>query len=214
MPELFLIENQEINTEVFSTSSEVFLHKDILEILFRYKEKICNKFNDLRGTFLIDHLAINIIDPSNKIVIFSSTPSVEYNLISQGLWRHDKSFSVSYQMKNRFYSWETAYEENHFEKLKLIKQINHGFSCGFNLSKKIGSFQFIYSFATRHQKPDLLEYYRGHINELFSIGNYGYKSISGIYEKRFGKVITNPELSENKSIGFFPPFLKLISNNK
>jgi hypothetical protein len=210
MPELFLVENQKADTKLFSTSNEVLLHEDILEVLFKYKEKICNKFYDIRGTFLIDHLAINIIDPNSKVIIFSTTPSIEYNLISQGLWKYDRSFSISYQTENRFYSWEKAYEEKQFEKLKLTKQLNHGFTCGFNLSTKIESFQFIYSFATRHQKPDLIEYYRGYINELFAIGNYVFKAINGIYEKRFGKIISTPEISGDKTIRSFSPFLKLI----
>ena len=49
MPELFLIENEELNTKLFSRSDEVLLHEDILEILFKYKEKLCNKFDDIRG---------------------------------------------------------------------------------------------------------------------------------------------------------------------
>lgn len=211
MPELFLVENQKAHTKKFSASNEVLLHEDILEVLFKYKEKICNKFHDIRGTFLIDHLAINIIDPNNKIIIFSTTPSIEYNLISQGLWKYDRSFSISYQIENRFYSWEKAYEEEQFEKLKLTKQINHGFSCGFNLSTRIESFQFIYSFATRHQLPNLIEYYRGYVNELLAIGNYVFKAVNEIYEKRFEKIILIPDIKVDKTLGSFAPFLKLIS---
>lgn len=214
MPELFLIGTQKSDNKLFSTSNEVLLHEYILEILFKYKDKVFNKFYDIRGTFLIDHLAINIIDPNNKLIIFSTTPSVEYNLISQELWKYDRSFSTSYQIDNRFYSWEKAYEENQFEKLKLAKQINHGFSFGFNLSKKIESFQFIYSFATRHQNSDLMEYYRRYINELFAIGNYVFKAINEIYEKQFGKIISTTEISGDKTKRSFSPFLKLISSNK
>ncbi len=78
MPRLILIKNDEINTKIFDESNEISLHEDILEILFKYKENICNKFDDIRGAFLIDHFAIKIIDQNNKILIFSITPSVEY----------------------------------------------------------------------------------------------------------------------------------------
>lgn len=214
MPELFLVENQKADIKLFSVSNEVSLHEDILEVLFGYKEKICNKFHDVSGTFFIDHLAINIIDPNSKVIIFSTTPSVEYNLISRDLWKYDRSFSISYQTKNRFYSWEQAYEEEQFEKLKLIKQTNHGFSCGFNLSTKIESFQLVYSFATRHQRLNLIEYYRGYINELFSIANFVFKEIKEIYEKHFGKTILTPHANGDKSIRSFSPFLKLINDKK
>jgi len=164
--------------------------------------------------FLIDHLAINIIDPKNRLVIFSTTPSVEYNLITQGLWKYDKSLSMNFQRDNRFYSWEKAYEKEYFEELKLIKQINHGFSFGFNLSKKIESFQLIYSFATRHQNFELLEYYREYINELFALGDYGYKAIRSIYEQCIAKMNIVQGINKDKSIRSFSPFLKLISSDK
>ncbi len=205
MPEFTLIKNEDSSTEHFAASNETFLHEDVLEILFEYKKKMHSKFNDIRGTFLIDHFAINIIDSNNKVIIFSATPSVEYNLISQNVWKYDKSFSARFQRENRFYSWETAYEKKYFEKLKLIKQTNHGFCFGFNLSKRFSSSQIIYSFATRYEKANLLEYYREHINELSAIGDYCYKAINESLEKNLGKIITATTSS---------PLLKLISNNK
>lgn len=214
MAELFLIENSEENAKCFSDSNETSLHGDMLEVLFKYKNKIYNRFDDVRGTFLIDHLAINVINSNKQVLIFSTTPSVEYNLISQDLWKYDRSFSASYQSSNKFYSWEKAYAKKYFDELRLIKQINHGFSYGFNLSKKIGSCQFVYSFATRCQKPNLLEYYNGHISELFAIGNYSYNAIREIYEERFGKIVTDTGVDSSRANRPFPPFLKLISNNK
>jgi hypothetical protein len=214
MAELFLIENQEVNTKLFSRSDEVLLHEDTVEILFKYKEKLCHKFDDIRGTFLIDHLAIHIIDPNNRIIMFSTTPSVEYNLIANDLWKHDRGFSVNYQIENRFYSWEKAYEKEYFEELKSIKQMNHQFSFGFNLSKKIESFQFIYSFATRHKNCEFLEYYCRYINELFAIGDYGYKAISNICEQYIGIIPTTTAINFDKNIRSFSPFLKLISSNQ
>lgn len=212
MPKLFLVESLKSNSNIISVSNEVLLHENILEVLFKYKETLCHKFDDVRGTLLIDHAAITIIDSDNKIIVFSTTPSVEYNIISQDLWKHDASFSLSYQAANRFYTWEKAYENEYFEELKLVKEVNHGFYLGFNLSKKVGSTQFIYSFATRHQRDGLVEYYRNYINELFAIGDYLYKSVCDIYEKSYGNIITIPEKIEGKAIRRFSPFLKLISN--
>lgn len=214
MPKLFLLESHKADTTLFSASNEVVLHEDILEVLFTYKEKICNSFYDICGTFFIDHLAINIIDPDGRLVIFSTTPSVEYNLISQDLWKYDRSFSLSYQTDNRFTSWEKAYEEKHREKLKYTKQSTHGFTCGFNISKNLESFHIIYSFATRYQKHDLLKYYHGYINELFSIGDYVFKAVSGVYDQKFGKMISRHETDCDKVIRTFPPFLKLISSKE
>lgn len=214
MPKLNLIKNEKINIKISDRSNEVSLHEDILEILIKSKENICNQFDNIRGTFLIDHLAINIIDPNNEILIFSSTPSVEYNVLAQGLWKYDKTFSVRYQKDNRFYCWEDAYEREYFEDIKNIKEKKHGFTFGFNLAKEIESFQLIYSYATRYQKPKPLEYYKMYMNELYAIGDYNYKSIRKIYEQYVGE-LKAPEIIKHKYA--HPPsfpFLKLISSKQ
>jgi len=138
---LIKLKSQQILTK---PCEKLILHEDILEILFKHKEEIYEKFIDLRGVYLIDHLAIKIIDPNNKILVFSITPSVEYNLIVQGLWRHDKSFSVNFQKNNSFYVWEKAYSAKYFNEIKFVKEFKHGFTLGFNISKKINNFNLIY----------------------------------------------------------------------
>jgi hypothetical protein len=213
MPELVLIEPNDISTKLFDESNEVTLHQDILEILFRHKEHLYRSFDDVKGTFFIDHMAVKIIDPSNTMTLLSTTPSVEYNLLTQGLWKYDDSFSISYQRTHRFYSWGDAYQSEHFEQLKYLKEKKHGFTFGVNLSKKVGSFHLIYSFATRHQKSSLYEYYRQYISELFSIGDYCYKSVNPIFEQLTGMTIIANNLSDKTGELKPRPFLKLISSN-
>lgn len=191
-------------------SDNVTLHKDILDILFKHKEEIHRKLIDLKGVFLLDHIAITIIDPSNTILIFSMTPSVEYNLIVQGLWQYDKSFSASFQ-KNNFYPWERAYCKNYFDEIKQIKELKHGFNFGFNIPKKVGAFSLIYSYATRSKNNGLLEYYQNHINELINIGDYGYKLIQSIYINYCNPTFDIPIISENY---YKKPFLRLVVNNE
>lgn len=193
-------------------SGEVILHENILEILFKHKEEIHKKLIDLRGTFFIDHIAIILIDPDNRIVIFSITPSVEYNLIVQGLWKHDYSFSSDFQKNNSFYPWEKAYSERYFNEIKSIKELKHKFTFGFNISKRINSFNLIYSFATRNKNNGLFEYYSSFINELSGLGDYGYKLIQNIYAKYLNPKFHLPSISCKKNQ--VPRHsLKLITNN-
>src|SRR3990167_4119254 len=113
------------NNIVFSkrdTDSNITFHEDIIDMLFKHKEEIYNNLLDLKGVFLTDHIAIKIIDPKKKMVVFSMTPSVEYNLIVQGLWKYDKSFSLEFQKQHSFYTWEDAYSEKYFNEIKYIKQ--------------------------------------------------------------------------------------------
>ena len=192
---------------------EVTLHADILNILFKHKEEIYRKLIDLRGVFLIEHIAIKIIDPKNNMIIFSITPSVEYNLIVQGLWRHDKSFCPYFQKFNTFYLWNQAYSKKYFNEIKYMKETKHGFTCGFNLAKKVDFFHFIYSYATRSKNNELDEYYRSHVNDLFALGDYGYKLIRDIYTNYCHPDFSSPSVVNRKKY-HARSFLKLIVNNK
>lgn len=194
-------------------TNEVTLHEDILDILFKHKEEIYRKLIDLRGTFLLDHIAIKIVDPNNKVLIFSITPSVEYNLIVQGLWRYDKSFSIDFQKNNTFYQWERAYDKNHFEEIKQIKELKHGFTFGFCIPKKLGNFNLIYSYATRSKKNELLEYYHGYLNELINVGDYGYKLIHSIYLNYCNPSFDAPNILGNQN-NHRKSLLTLVVNNK
>jgi|GEM_PF-1616877 len=210
--------NNEIAIKVISgakneASDDVILHPDILDILFKHKEEIYRKLIDLRGTFLLDHISIKIIDPNNTILIFSITPSVEYNLIVQGLWRHDKGFSANFQKNNFFYPWEKAYCKDYFNEIKQIKEFKHGFTFGFNIPKKLGGFNLIYSFATRSKNDGLLDYYQNHINELTNIGDYGYKLIHSIYLNYCNPIFDAPSI-DGKQNYYRKPFFRLIVNNK
>ena len=196
-----------------SECNDTILHEDILDILFNHKEEIYKKLIDLRGTFLIDHIAIKIIDPNKKILIFSITPSVEYNLLVQGLWKFDKSFSIKFQNSNYFYAWEKAYSKQYFNEIKYIKEHKHGFTLGFNTSKKIGAFNLIYSYATRSKNIDLLDYYRNHTNELLGLGDYSYKLIHNIYANYCDPSFSLPSITCRQP-SRKKPILKLVVNNK
>jgi len=193
---------------------KVTLHENIIDILFQHKEEIYIKFNDLLGIFLIDYIAIKIIDPNNELVIFSITPSVEYNLLVQGLWKYDHSFTMNFQKNNVFYVWEKAYYETYFNEIKSIKEFKHGFTFGFNISKQIDSFHFTYSYATRSKNSKLYHYYHSHVNELSALGDYSYKLIRSIYAKYCNPNFTLPSISCKQNDPPKFPLLKLMVNNK
>lgn len=192
--------------------TDTSLHEDILEIFFKYREEIYRKLIDLKGIFLIDHIALTIIDPNNILTIFSITPSVEYNLIVQGLWIYDRTFSAIYQAEHPFYSWDKAYAPKYFDKIRYIKEIKHGFTFGCNVSKKIEGFHLIYSFATRSKNNGLSEYYHELKNELLNLGDYSYKKISNIYRMYCDPKLIAPSIS-SKNIFSRKPHFYLISDN-
>jgi hypothetical protein len=209
-----VIESKPNEVLTHACRDNLILHEDILDILFKHKGEVHRKLIDLRGIFLIDHIAIKIIDPSNRIVVFSITPSVEYNLIVQGLWKYDLSFSTHFQKDNSFYAWEKAYLKPYFNEIKYIKEQKHGFTFGFNISKRINAFNFIYSYATRSKNTRLPEYYYNYTQELSALGDYGYKLIHGIYAKYCNPDFELPSFACKKNYPAKPMLKLLINKNK
>jgi len=202
-----------INSGPNSTKDKnnIVLHKNIMEILFKHKHEIFKRFSDIKGVFHIDHIAIKIINPANEMVIFSITPSVEYNLIAQELWRHDHDFLCNNYKLNKLYMWEESYSKRYFSEIKYIKELKHGFTFGFNIFKKYENFNLIYSFATRSQNNDLRQYYKNHTHEIIELGDYSYKLIHDIYIKYCQLEFAAPFISDKKSF-LKRPYLKLIIN--
>ena len=202
---------QLINIKANEYQKKVKLHDSILDILFAHKSEIFRKFSDIKGLYFLDHVAVTIFNPENEIVIFSLTPSVEYNVIIKELWKHDITFRPDEYADGDFAWWDS--ELNEFsDEIKKIKIENHHFSVGLNLYKKIGDFRFIYSFATRNKDLDIRSYYEGIISELFLLGDYGYKLILGIYVGYCGSHIP-PQVASPNTVNE-KPYLRLIVSNE
>lgn len=194
-----------------SDQQEIKLHTNILDILFAHKRDIFRKLSDVRDLYFLDHVAISIFNPENEVIIFSITPSVEYNVITQNLWKHDITFNPSQFSDGSLVWWDQDFYSKFAVEIKQIKETKHNFSIGFNLYRKIDGFNLVYSFASRCQNKNMRHYYDSIKNRLFLLGDYSYKLIREIYTNYCIShdapyiVATN---TENQK-----PFLKLIINN-
>ena len=157
----------------------VHLHKSMPEILFRHRRNISLKFKDSLGNYGIDHISIDIINPRNEMISFSSTPTMMYNLINSGLWKYDGTLSPSFYKKLSFFLWENTYPLKFSDELRRIKETEHGLSGGFTLVRHVFSHYFLYSFATKKQS-EIWTPYNEYLNELLMIGDYTYKLIKKI----------------------------------
>lgn len=164
-----------------SGNQPITLHENILDILFKHKKEISLRLSNIRGLFYTDHVSINILTPENKILIFSITPSVEYNLTIHELLKYDKSFFPNFYKDYSLFWWDQAYHHKYANELKKIKEEMHGFTLGLGLARRMKNIHLIYSYATRSQADDLKLYYEDHKNELFHMGDYAYKLISDFY---------------------------------
>jgi len=178
------------------------LHDDLLDILFKHKKDISLKLSDIRGMFNIDHVSINILNSRNELIIFSSTPSVEFNLIMNGLWKYDRSFLPTFLEDRSLFWWENAYMDGNKKIIKQIKEEMHGYTLGFGLTQKIDTLNLIYSYATRSKEKNLKDYYISHKNDLLLVGDYAFRLLRDIYL-----------LYDHPIVNIKKPYLKLIINN-
>lgn len=194
----------------------VSLHPSIVDALFEHRRYVKNIFLQIKGHYEIAYFGINIINPSNKIISFSSMPHIEYNLIRQELWRHDSCFSSKKLSKNTLLWWDDISADNLFaEQIKEIKLTSNHFKLGMTLSREINGFNFLYSYATNTHKKNSKEYYGEQIFGLIDIGDYFCNSVLNVYSEYCGSY-SLPQLNQLNSKASDPTLrsmLKLVVNN-
>ena len=184
-------------------------HPDILQILFAHRKCITKIFTDIIGFYDIDYISITIVNPSKEAIIFSSIPSIEYNLINKNLWERDY-LNLMGKNKNDIIWW------NEDLVIDDIKKKKNNFTLGMSTIKVINNFSICYSFATRSKTAELKSYYSLNIDGLNNIGDYCYKSIRSIYlyycNTQIPPKICNTTTCQN--IKKQNIYLKLIVDNK
>jgi hypothetical protein len=197
------------------SSKKQKLHPDILNILYDNRCHVKKKFSEVIGFYEINHISITIINPENEMVAFSTTPSIEYNLITQELWQHDFTLLSESHKDNQLIWWDTDDLNPHFNKIYNIKEQKNHFTLGMALARKIDGFCIVYSFATKNINADLRSYYVSNINRLYDIGDHCYKSIREIYSS-YSQHYVAPKVTDFTIFDSAlkrKPYLRLIVNN-
>ena len=156
------------------------LHPEILAILFENRRLIKNAFLEVKGLYDIAYMGITIINPERQVLVFSSIPSIEYNLIHQNLWQKDPCFAPSKQT-DVFCWWNTQVDTIDLLKTQKIKLQNNQFTQGMTVTRELNNFYLLYSYATGSEKQGLRDYYQTNIFGLLDIGDYFYKTIRELY---------------------------------
>lgn len=177
----------------------ISLYPGITDVLFEHRRYVKNIFLQIKGHYEIAYFGINIINPSNELVSFSSMPHIEYNLIRQGLWKHDPYFSSKKLSNNILHWWGDVSSESSFsDQINEIKLTSNHFKLGMSLSREIHGFHFIYSFATRSNKKHLKEYYHAQLFGLIDLGDYFCQAILKVYAEYCGNY-SLPQLQQFNS---------------
>src|SRR5580692_6569691 len=103
--ELKMIEKLRLVNNSQEKESSITLHSEVTDILFKHRRHVKNIFLQIKGHYEIAYCGINIINPSNELVSFSSMPHIEYNLIKERLWKYDPWFFSKTLHKNTLFWW-------------------------------------------------------------------------------------------------------------
>lgn len=160
-------------------------HPQAENLLFQNKRDLLTVFSDVIGTYELAHLSITCISQTNEVVFLSHTPSIEYNLITSGLWKYDLSYDPLFYKSNQSRLWGELYDLDKYPDLHHLKQTKNQFSFGFSIPIKRDGFYLIYSFATkvRHINPHLFFFDKQ--NELIKMGNYCFNKLKHIVFSAF-----------------------------
>lgn len=160
---------------------EIVPHPQFLEALFAFKSKVSNVFSDVLGLHEISHIAVTQISSKRKILTFSSTPAMEFNLFNSNLWRFDKTYHPNWFTHCTQADWQSLYILERYDELYYLKQAKHHYPIGYSLVAKGGDNFFIYSLASHRSCNHTRELFANQFDDFYKIGQYCTNMLSNLF---------------------------------
>lgn len=151
---------------------EISLHPEWLHHLFAYKSKTRAVFNDVLGLYEISHMAITTINSNHQLLTLSSTPSLEYNLLSSTLWQWDNTYHPLWYEQCQPASWQSLYTPLRYDELYYVKQTKPRYPLGLSIAEKISQGTVIYSIASATHSEYTQALFKTQWKELLQLGQY------------------------------------------
>lgn len=156
-------------------------HPQLLEALFIFRFKIFCVFQEVLGLYGIDHIAVSRINSKQEILIFSSSPALEFNLFSSGLWRFDHSYQPSWFKLCKSTHWHELYSASRYDELYYIKQIKPHFPIGKSLAARLNDGFVIYSLASKRSCQATQDIFSKEDKGFYQIGQYCTKKLHSLF---------------------------------
>ena len=179
------------------------LHPQAYEILFKYYPILLNIFRDVLGHLELDYISINILTPKHELLMLSSRPAIEQNLIDKYVWQDDMTYSLKFIENNTPQTWDSLYNEKSAKILRYHKQEVFEYSLGLSIPSSFQELRVVYSFAIKSKNRRDQEKLINNTEILCRMGRFCLQRII--------KAIPLPDLDQKVST---KPTLRLIINNK
>lgn len=158
----------------------LMLHPKLLDMLFAHKRKVNRVFEQVIGIHDVDHLSIYKITSDNKLLCFSSTASLEYNLFSKPLWHFDRTFHPQWFMSEQHNTWDALYLPARFDELYYLKQIKPRLPVGISIARTHNDHPIIFSIASHQSNSE--HRLNTCINDLADMGQYCCNELHELFE--------------------------------
>ena len=148
------------------------LHPLVNDYLFKYYAILRNIFADIIGQLEINSISIGVINHQKQLILLSSKPSIEQNLIEKNLLQYDNSFSANFIYQDTPNIWTNLYDINHQILLKQYKQINPNIVNGIAIPANFQNYRVIFSFGFQLKNIISANQTSANIHKLLIIGKY------------------------------------------
>lgn len=115
-------------------TSEITLHPQASDLLFKHYRVIARIFRNVLGQIEIDYMAIVLLTLKNELLFFSSRPGIEWSMIEHNLWLSDVRFQYDFFRQEQAQSWEQCPPE---------------FCVALSIPSVVDEFRVVYTFASK-----------------------------------------------------------------
>ncbi|MDP1603104.1 MAG: hypothetical protein Q8M03_07550 [Legionella sp.] len=146
-------------------------HPNLIETLFAYKSRVSAIFNDVLGIHHLNHFSIARVDKEQTILVFSSTPSIEFNLFTTSLWRFDNTFNPGWFTQCNHALSSSLYNPKRYNELYFTRQQKPELPTAYTIAVENDG-HYIYSIASGNTFPNPDKWFTNHEDDFYKMGKY------------------------------------------
>lgn len=184
------------------TIIKIRLHPLAKDYLFQYYHVLRRIFSNVLGQLETDYLSIAVLDKLGQLILFSSKPSIEQNLIDKGLLKYDACFQARFFYQDKPSLWTDLYCNEYKKPLYQYKQTEPALEAGIAIPTDFGEYRVLFSFGFKSINTLMQGELLSQREKLLAIGRYCLREI-----------LNAVPLPQHNKISAAKPYLKLIINH-